>query len=653
MSSSLVVSSGWGISEIDSTPHKLPFEHALQLHQNGDIAGAEQAYRSILAAAPDHADSWHFLGVILHQKQQQEAALHHLEKALSLCKDKAVYYNNYGVVLKDVRRFNDAVAAFQRAVELDPAYADAHANLAAAYLLKNDFAQAEQTLTIALTRSPGHVANRHILRDLRFKQGKRFSAQGKFAQADRVYHEAASLPGGKELWRWQSLGFCPPVFPDEQGIRRYWRQLEQHLDRALEANIPLDWRTLPEDGFTPSFNLPHLNRCCRELKEKFDMLFSKAFPFKRPTLAETQNARKKIRVGFVVTAGHHRGFLRVHRHLLEHLNRSKFEVFLFCPAPILAACRKEVRRDELHWVGLPLRFDIALQTLFETKCDILYHWKVGGGTLDYFLAMAGAAPIQCTSYGTHGTSGVRAVDYYISSSILEPPESASQYTERLVLLNSYATSHQHDPPQKPASREELGLPSHGAIYFCPHRLPKYHPLFDDYLRLILEKDPSGHLLLVTGRNKEHAVPFVSRLRHTFGNDLFRRVLLATSFPLDVYRKHLSAVSCVLDSPAYVGDLTTHDAFDQGVPVVTVPGELLVQRYTSGLYRLMGIESLIAADKEEYAAIAVRLGTELDYRQWMSGQIIQKSKPVFSPEDTLRDYEQFFESALFSCTGGNL
>jgi len=621
------------------------YHDALAKHRAGNVVDAEQGYRSILAVVSEHAGAWHFLGMIFHQKRQLNEALHHLEKAISFCQDKAVYFNNYGVVLKDAGRWKDAIAAFQRAVELDPAYADAHANLAATYLLQNDLDRAENELAIVLARTPKHVAGRNLLRDLRFRQGKRLSEQGKFSQADHAYHEAAALPGGKELWRWQSLGFCPSVFPDEQSISRYWAGLHQHLDHAIDANIPLDWRTLPEDGFTPSFNLPHLDRSCREAKEKFDRLFSRAFPSKRPTLAETQKNRKKIRVGFVVTAGHHRGFLRVHRHLLEHLDRSKFEVFAICPEPILASCRKEVRNNAIQWVGFSPRFDVAVQTLFDTKCDILYHWKVGGGTLDFFLAMAGAAPIQCTSYGTHGTSGVRAVDYYISSAILEPPESASQYTERHVLLDSYATSHQHDPPQKLATREELGLPKDGAIYFCPHRLPKYHPMFDHYLRLILEKDSTGHLLLVTGRKREQAVPFVSRLRHSLGNDLFRRALLATSFPLNMYRKHLSVASCVLDSPTYVGDLTTHDAFDQGVPVVTVPGKLLVQRYTSGLYRLMGIESLIASDAEKYAEIAVRLGNEPDFRQAMSEQIVQKNELVFSPNDTLRDYEQFFESVV--------
>ena len=60
---------------------------------------------------------------------------------------------------------------------------------------------------------------------------------------------------------------------------------------------------------------------------------------------------------------------------------------------------------------------------------------------------------------------------------------------------------------------------------------------------------------------------------------------------------------------------------------------------------MNIESLIASDAEEYAEIAVRLGTEPDFRHAMSEQITQKNELVFSPKDTLRDYEQFFESVV--------
>lgn len=623
------------------------YRDAEALYRGGYLEAAEAGYRSVLAAVPDHADAWHSLGLIFHQKRLFDAAIRHFEAAISYCQSKAVYFNNYGIILKTVERFDDAAVAFERAIELDPACTDVYVNLASAHLHRNDLVRAENELAIALAQCPGHITARNTLRELRFRQGNRLSGQDKFLQADNAFHEAASLPGGKEIWRWRSLSFCPSIFPDNQSIERYWTGLDQHLDRALQADIPIDWRSLPDDGFTPSFNLPHLNKCCKGVKEKIANLFAKAFPFDRPSLTESQKNRTKIRVGFVVTAGHHRGFLRVYQHLLEHLDRNKFEVFVLCPTPIVAACRQSVRSDDIQWVGLPFQFDLAVKMLFDVRCDILYHWKVGGGTLDYFLSMAKAAPIQCTSLGTHGTGGVAAVDYYISSSILEQPESASQYTERLVLLDAYATSHPHDPVQQPATREQFGLPKEGALYFCPHRLPKYHPLFDHYFRRILEKDSTGHILLLTGKKKEQTALFAARLASVLGQDLFRRMILVPSLPLDVYKKHLSIVTCVLDSPVYAGDLTTHDAFDQGVPIVTIQGELLIQRYTAGLYRLMGIESMIASDTENYAEIAVRLGREPDYRLDISNRIRERNGLVFAPDETVRDYERFFESAC-SC-----
>ena len=484
--------------------------------------------------------------------------------------------------------------------------------------------------------SPKHLC------ELRFRQGERFALLENFEAASTFFHQAASLPGGQELWHWKALNFCPSVFQDEEAIERFWSHLNKGLDIALGRNIPIRFETLPKDGFTPSFNLPHLNRCCREIKEKFSALFEKAFLHNRPLLRDTMKNRTKIRIGFVVTAGHHRGFLRVYRYILERLNAKKFDIFFFCPKPILDACRKSVHSDSIHYVGLPAVFTEMVSTLREAGCDVLYHWKVGGGTLDYFLARARAAPIQCTSFGTHGTSGVKAVDYYLSTSCLESHDAAAHYTEQLVLFDSYPTAHPYEPVQMSVSRSELGLPEKGAFYFCPHRLPKYHPCFDKYLRLILEGDQQGLLCVCAGKKKHLAELFAQRLRRFIGDDLFRRVRLLPSLPQEVYRKYLNAASCVLDSPAYAGDLTTHDALCQGVPVVTQKGEFLVQGYTAGIYRTLGMDSLIASGAEEYAKIAVRLGTEPDYRNDTKDKIQERCHSIFASMDTVYAYENFFE-----------
>ena len=46
-------------------------------------------------------------------------------------------------------------------------------------------------------------------------QGNELATQEQFSDADRVCRAAASLSGGKPLWNFKSLGFCPTVFQDE------------------------------------------------------------------------------------------------------------------------------------------------------------------------------------------------------------------------------------------------------------------------------------------------------------------------------------------------------------------------------------------------------------------------------------------------------
>jgi len=51
-----------------------PLAAALDLHQAGRMAEAESGYRAILKERPDHVDALHYLGVLLHQRGDNEDA---------------------------------------------------------------------------------------------------------------------------------------------------------------------------------------------------------------------------------------------------------------------------------------------------------------------------------------------------------------------------------------------------------------------------------------------------------------------------------------------------------------------------------------------------------------------------------------------------
>src|SRR3954465_3442242 len=107
---------------------------ALALQQAEQWAAAEDIYRTILEAAPNHADALHFSGVLAHQRGRAEDAVALIERSLELEPERADWYSNLGIVQQERLRLDDAIAAYRRATALDPSHANAHSNLGVALL---------------------------------------------------------------------------------------------------------------------------------------------------------------------------------------------------------------------------------------------------------------------------------------------------------------------------------------------------------------------------------------------------------------------------------------------------------------------------------------------------------------------------------------
>ncbi|MGE0084932.1 MAG: tetratricopeptide repeat protein [Desulfococcaceae bacterium] len=110
------------------TPEQL-FHTAMQYHQAGKLAEAEVCYKKILAAAPNHPDALHLLGVIAFQVGKNDIAVNLISKAVQVNPQNPLYYNNLGSALKNLGQTDQALACYQKAVALKPDYADAYLNM--------------------------------------------------------------------------------------------------------------------------------------------------------------------------------------------------------------------------------------------------------------------------------------------------------------------------------------------------------------------------------------------------------------------------------------------------------------------------------------------------------------------------------------------
>ncbi len=479
-----------------------------------------------------------------------------------------------------------------------------------------------------------------------FRQALAAAGREDFHRASHFFRQAADMPGGKELWRWKSLGFCPTSFSDADAIDRYFKTLQNGLDLALYENIPMDWRTLPADGFCPSFNLPHLGKCCKDVRETFCRLYDKAFEksFPKQELKLRKHQGGKLRIGFHALHGHEGGFTRGTGGLIEGLDKNRFDIFVFVPDRGISQCKQNIRSDEVIYVPLGGPFEHVTKKVRDAECDLIYYRKAGSDPWSYFFPYTKCAPVQVTSYGTHGTSGMSSMDYFLSSRFVEPESGQDFYTETLFNVDSMPTFQRRlDAPESPVLRSEFNLPDKGAIYFCPHRTAKYHPSFDGILKQIANRVPASRFVLLIGRDPRGRDLFLKRLQRNLGPELFKRFTFIPALSFEKYKRLLSLATAMLDSPVYAGGLTSFDAFSYGIPEVTLSGPLHVQNFATGIYRAMGMDHLPCRTVEEYVDLAVRLGTEPEYRESVSREIEAHSNKIFGSDEIVTEHERFFET----------
>jgi len=104
------------------------FERALVLHRQGRLFEAEHLAEAILRHKPKHFDALHLLGLIALQSRRTERGVDLLKKAVRIDSTVAAAFNNLGIGLVTLKHLGAALAAFDKAIDIDAENAEAHGN---------------------------------------------------------------------------------------------------------------------------------------------------------------------------------------------------------------------------------------------------------------------------------------------------------------------------------------------------------------------------------------------------------------------------------------------------------------------------------------------------------------------------------------------
>lgn len=475
-------------------------------------------------------------------------------------------WNNFGVVLADLKRPEHSAAALKTALALRPNYDRPWIGRGSA----------------------AYGANR-------------------LDEAVRCWSRAIALNPRQDAGIWFNLGVAHQMRGEAEAAARCFNQAE---------------RLAPADPLIASQRLLCLNyldlsgeRLLAEHR-RFDERFGRPEGRQSPPAAQAgrPDPEKRLRIGYLsVEFREHLGayFLPP---LFERADRDRFEIICYSILPDTHAdaytARFKARADGWRTVG-HLNDEALAAQIRADGINILVDLAGHTGLNRLPMLARRPAPVQVTWLGYPNGTGMQSVDYRIVDPISDPVGPTDAHAvETLVRLPAPFLCFR--PPAAVPAVVPLPAGATGTVTFGSFN--KLSKITDGTVTLwaeVLRRVPDSRLLLKDRPLSDPGTADMMRARFAAaGIDPARLDLVG--FIKDA-AGHLAAynrIDIALDPHPYNGTITTCDTLWMGAPLVTLAGNRHAARVGASLMAAVGLPELVAATPDRYAAIAADLAGDL-------------------------------------------
>jgi protein O-GlcNAc transferase len=538
-------------------------ERIRQLQGAGRLDQAEALCRQLLERDPRDAEALNQAALIAARRKDYRQAIRYFRRAIRSNAANVGYHNNLGNALLALRQPDEAARHYRQVLQRAP-----------------DFVMARLNLGIALS-----------------ELGRPEEAIGCFRQV------VAAEPRLASAYR----GLASVL--SSQG----------RIEEAIEVNrrvLELD----PDDADTLSGYLFFIARhgllSPRErLEAHRQWELRHCAPGSVPVLSLTvdRDPARRLRIAYVSPDFRTHAVSHFIEPVLAAHDRSRVEVYCYAQVRFEDQVTQRLRSLADHWRSvLDLDDDQAAQAIRDDRVDILIDLAGHTGSHRLKVFARRPAPVQATYLGYFATTGLSAMDYWITDAVIHPQDTPELSSERIYRLDRCWVCYQ--PPA--AAPPVKARPNRGAelIFGSFNDLAKVSPEAIRLWSRILRALPGSRLLLKAKALTEPATR--KRIQAGFAAYGIERQRLRLEGRVPSFRKHLALygqVDIALDTVPVTGATTTADALWMGVPVVTLAGPCMAQRQSASLLTALGREEWIASSEEEYLEKALALARDPDLR----------------------------------------
>ena len=363
-----------------------------------------------------------------------------------------------------------------------------------------------------------------------------------------------------------------------------------------------------------------------DLHRMYGDIFKNLKPYAHDLTArkeEIRRTKRRIRIGYISPDCRIHVALRFFVGLLQYADREKFEVFMYALNEQKDIVTDKVREIVEHFVDVSgMSHEKIAAKIRDDGIDILT--DLAGHTSNSPLPVLAykPAPVQMSGIGYLATTGLPAVDYYITDEIVDPPGAHEEFfTEKLLYLTSQFSA---IPALVGKIPDILPSPCLKNNFVTFGIFNHYRKITDEMISLwqkILSLVPTSRLLLKCMSYEDEEIAAMAAARfQKLGIDTERVTFeKADGDYLARYRD----IDIALDTYPYTGGGTTLDALYMGVPVITLYGERRNTRFSLSLLQNVGLRRLAADSGEKYVILAATLAKDMNFLN----ELHQKIRPM--------------------------